>query len=329
MRCRKCVLPESPPAIRLNEDGVCNICADFEKRKSLRSSKNWLESEFLKVLNKYSGKGKYGCLVMCSGGRDSTAALYLMKKRYKINPLAFTFDHGFENEQAKENVRNAVDILGVDWLYYKTDSMKEAFVKIIKDHPEVPICHICSLWYLGLTYDWAARLKTPLIIAGWTKGQAAQDGETQTELASMSRATARFVENDLRRLPGFEKFPRNTDEINRRARKKFKSVIISPHWYLDLDDDELTELLQREVKWKAPDLSYPAGSTNCLLNFIYVYLAMKHYGYTHYHVEMSKLIRLGEMSREEALQRLEVNFDRKQIDSILEKIGCRLPEEKS
>ena len=29
---------------------------------------------------------------MLSGGKDSTAALYLMKRRYRMSPLAFTFD---------------------------------------------------------------------------------------------------------------------------------------------------------------------------------------------------------------------------------------------
>jgi tRNA(Ile)-lysidine synthase TilS/MesJ len=62
---------------------------------------------------------------MCSGGKDSTASLYFMKKRYRMNPLAFTFDHGFEIEGAKENVINAVEALGVDYLFFKTDFMKE------------------------------------------------------------------------------------------------------------------------------------------------------------------------------------------------------------
>lgn len=47
-------------------------------------------------------------------------------------------------------------------------------------------------------------------------------------------------------------------------------------------------------------------------------------GYTHYHIEMSKLIRLGELSREEALSMLEINFDLNLVNSVLSKIGCRL-----
>jgi len=125
MRCKKCILPEYKPDIWLNEDGICNICIDFEKRETFKQSVILLESELVKTLNEYRAKGKYDCLVMCSGGKDSTFSLYCMKRRYRMNPLAFTFDHGFENDEALENIRNAVNILGVDWLYFKTDFMKD------------------------------------------------------------------------------------------------------------------------------------------------------------------------------------------------------------
>ena len=39
---------------------------------------------------------------------------------------------GFETEDAMENTRNAVEILGVDWLFFKTDYMKDMFAQIIK-----------------------------------------------------------------------------------------------------------------------------------------------------------------------------------------------------
>lgn len=326
MRCKRCVLPEYKSDIWLNEDGICNICIDFEKRKTLKQDTMLLESDFIKILNKYKGRSKYDCLVMCSGGKDSTMSLYYMKKRYKTNPLAFTFDHGFENDEALENIRNAVNILGVDWFYHKTNFMKDIFARIVRTGSKATICHVCAIWYLKLTFDFAARYKIPLIVAGWTKGQSLEMGESGKEYTSMSKATVDFVENCLRCAPEYKEFPRSTEEAIRIARKKlkFKSILISPHWYLPDDKDKMIEILQKELKWKAPRLSYPRGSTNCLMNFVSVYLSMKHYGYTHYHIEMSKLIRLGKLSREEALEMLKINFDDKLVDTVLKKIGCNL-----
>jgi hypothetical protein len=48
---------------------------------------------------------------------------------------------------------------------------------------------------------------------------------------------------------------------------------------------------------------------------------MKDYGYTHYHVEMSKLIREGLMTRDEALRLLEPNYSPELLRGILRDLG--------
>lgn len=322
--CQKCVLPESRPDIWLNEEGICNICLEQEKRKDFDEGRRLLETDFIKLLNRYRGKGKYDCLVMCSGGKDSTLSLYHMKRRYRMNPLTFTFDHGFENEEALENVRNAVSILGVDWVYFKSDFMKDVFSLIVKIKARAPMCHVCAIWYTQLAYDLAGKYKIPLIVAGWTRGQSIGREDTGREYTSMSKATADFVINYLHKDPRYRGFPRSVKEAIKIAQKKFRVKAISPHWYLQWDEDKMIQVLQGELKWKTPGLSYPIGSTNCLMNFVSVYLSMKYYGYTHYHIEMSKRVRLRELSREEALEKLAINFDEQLIEVILKKIGCTL-----
>ena len=110
------------------------------------------------------------------------------------------------------------------------------------------------------------------------------------------------------------------EDVLIKAKKKHKSIVVSPHWFLPYDPDEYVELIQKELKWKYPQYSYPAKTTNCYMNFISVHNSMKYYGYTHYHVEASKLIREGLMTREEALKDLEINFD---LD-FLNKISAEL-----
>ena len=53
---------------------------------------------------------------------------------------------------------------------------------------------------------------------------------------------------------------------------------------------------------------------------------MKYYGYTHYHVEASKLIREGLMSREEALNDLKIKVDLEYINEISSKLDYRFEE---
>ncbi|MCK9431052.1 MAG: 7-cyano-7-deazaguanine synthase, partial [Candidatus Omnitrophica bacterium] len=148
MICKRCVLPEHKPDILLNAEGVCSVCLEYDKLKQPLDKS--LETDFIKLLNTYKSKGEYDCLVMCSGGKDSTSALYYMKKRYKLNPLAFTFDHGFETEDALENIRNAVEVLGVDFLLFKSDFMLEMFSEMVKTDSRAVLCHPCSIWYMDL-----------------------------------------------------------------------------------------------------------------------------------------------------------------------------------
>jgi hypothetical protein len=328
MICKKCVLPENKPDIVLNADGICNVCIEYSKKKEDNERAVNLETEFIKMLNLYKGHGEYGCLVMCSGGKDSTAALYYMKKRYKLNPLAFTFDHGFETGGAMENVKNAVEALGVDFLHFKTDFMKAMFSKILKTNSRAVVCHLCSIWYMDLTFKIAARFNIPIIIAGWTKGQSRKQpliskcgcNVHEMEFVSMSNATKEFLKGHVKNDPQYKNFPETMEEVLLRAKRRQKYVVLSPHWFLPFDSDMYTEIIQKELKWKPSTVSYPAHTTNCYLNFISVYNSMKYFGYTHYHVEMSKLIREGLLTREEAIKNLEINFDKELLNTIAKKL---------
>jgi len=331
--CKKCVLPESRPDIWLNEDGVCNICIEHAQAQDAADVTKPLETEFIKMLNMYKSNGEYDCLVMCSGGKDSTAALYYMKKRYKLRPLAFTFDHGFETEEALENVRNAVDILGVDYLFFKSDFMKEMFSAILKRSSSTVICHPCSLWYMDLAFKMAFRFNIPVIIAGWTKGQSTRQplmsrcgcNTHQQEFISMGKATREFLEGYVKENSRYKGFPTSMEEVLLRAKKRQKCAVLSPHWFLPFGSETYVETIKKELNWKLPRLSYPAGTTNCYLNFISVHNSLEHFGYTHYHVEMSKLIREKLLTREEALETLKANFDKELLNKIAKKLDHIFP----
>lgn len=77
------------------------------------------------------------------------------------------------------------------------------------------------------------------------------------------------------------------------------------------------QIIQENLGWQYPAQSYPRKSTNCALNFVSVHNSMRDYGYTHYHVEMSKLVREGVMSRDEALKNLETDFSEELLGGIL------------
>ena len=330
--CKQCVMPAIEPYVHLGSSGICSIC--LSENETAKFSPKLVETDLLKLLQKQKKQGDYDCLVMCSGGKDSTASLYYMKKRYGLNVLAFTFDHGFENPEAANNINRAVENLGVDYLFYKSTYMKDLFAEILLSGSKAVICHLCSIWYMGLTFDIAEKYKIPTIVAGWTKGQySMQDSRSRSskpklspEFFEMAKETELFLGYLGKKFPKYKSFPRSMEEVIKRANKKWKSIVISPHWFLPFDENHYVELIKNELNWQEPKLSYPKKSTNCLLNYMSTYLAMKNYGFTHYHVEMSKLIRAGQMTREEAIGRLNLDFDPKLLDQISQKIVGKVLE---
>jgi hypothetical protein len=191
---------------------------------------------------------------------------------------------------------------------------------------------------MQVTYEIAARFGIPLIISGWTKGQTSSStspilskcacNTNGVEYASMVRDTAAFMAQAVREEPGFREFPVNMEGVLQIAKKKYgsKATVLSPHWFLDLDVEQYVKVLQRELEWTWPARSYPRGTTNCELNFLATFLTVKHYGFSHYHIEASKLIRAGLLTREEAIERLELDFDDDLLAGILTRLDCTLDD---
>ena len=333
--CRRCVLPEAPPDIWMDAQGICNICHNYDREQALAANeeRQLLETDFLKILDKYRGKKEYDCLCMLSGGKDSTAALYYIKERYKLNPLVFTFNHGFVPQEHLESAQKTVEKLGVDWIYFHTPFMKDMFKKIVQTKSKVVICPVCSLWYMLKTYEIAALFDVPIIISGWTKGQTTGGrrsvlskcacDQNPEEFTSMARATKEFMDKHVRTDPKYRDFPRTMDEVLKIAKKKYKSkaIVLSPHWFVRGGPDEYVPLIKDKLDWDYPVRSYPKKSTNCDMNFLATKLSIKNYGYSVYHIEMANMIRMGLTTRQEALKLLAMDFGQEILDGIHDELG--------
>lgn len=98
-RCIKCVMPETWAGITFNEEGLCSLCSEHDKKKS---DIDWDERKKIleNILQKYRDyavekKNKYNCIVGYSGGKDTAYTLWAMTRKYNMTPLVVTFDHSF------------------------------------------------------------------------------------------------------------------------------------------------------------------------------------------------------------------------------------------
>ena len=121
-RCTRCVMPETWEGITFDEEGVCSICREYEKKKYI----DWKErqknfKEILQEYKKYANKksNKYNCIIGYSGGKDTAYTLWAMVKKYVMKPLVLTFDHGFPlSAGGKFNLQEIPKILDCDHLTF-------------------------------------------------------------------------------------------------------------------------------------------------------------------------------------------------------------------
>jgi hypothetical protein len=209
------------------------------------------------------------------------------------------------------------------------------FRKVVQTRSKVVICGICSLWYMLKTYEIAAQFNVPIIISGWTKGQTTGSSrsvlskcacdQNPEEFKAMTAATKEFMEKHVKTDRKYADFPMSMAEVMQIAKTKYKSkaVVLSPHWFVPGGPEEYVPVIKEKLGWDYPARSYPKKSTNCDLNFVASKLAVKNFGYSHYHIEMSNMIRLGVVTREEALEHLAMDYGEEVLGDILAKLDSR------
>ena len=119
-RCSKCILPETYPFITFDKDGVCNYCNEYKPQKFLGEKKI---EEFLLQYRKNNNSND--CLIGLSGGRDSCYGLHLLKKEYKMNPIAYTYDWGLTTDISRLNASKLCGKLGVEHIIRSADIEKK------------------------------------------------------------------------------------------------------------------------------------------------------------------------------------------------------------
>lgn len=119
-RCTKCILPETMPFIAFDTEGVCNYCHSYTP---------WVrrpESEIVEHLDRYrSQDGSPDCVVAFSGGRDSSYGLHLLKQRYRMTPLCFSYDWGMVSDLARRNQARMCGKLGIEHIWISADIKKK------------------------------------------------------------------------------------------------------------------------------------------------------------------------------------------------------------
>jgi len=119
-RCTKCILPETMPFIDFDDKGVCKFCRNYSK----------IGEQGHKALEKVAAAhrkkdGSPDCIVMFSGGRDSSYGLHYVKEELKMNPVAYSYDWGMITDLGRRNQARMTGVLGIEHILISADIQKK------------------------------------------------------------------------------------------------------------------------------------------------------------------------------------------------------------
>ena len=115
------------PFIKFDEAGVCNYCKSYKPRNNPKP-----KEELFKLVEPYRRKGKeLDCIVPFSGGRDSCYGLHLIVKELEMKPVTYTYDWGMVTDLGRRNISRMCADLGVENIIVAADiSLKRKNIRM-------------------------------------------------------------------------------------------------------------------------------------------------------------------------------------------------------
>jgi len=325
--CTNCVMDTTDSKITFDENGVCDHCNDFYKNVK----PNWHTDERGRkeleiIINKIKkdGKGRdFDCIMGMSGGADSSYLLHVVVKDFGLRPLVFHVDGGWNSELAVNNINVMIDKLGLD-LYTEVinwEEMKDfqlAYFKSGLPNIDVPQDHA----FIATLYNFAEKYKIKYILNG---------GNISTECVRnpmewLYYGTDMTQIKDI--LKRFGTIPMKTYPFSSVLRHKFylryirKVQVVKPLNYFPYIKNEAMEFLNKEYGWKPyPQKHFESRFTK----FYEGYWLPEKFGFDTRKVQFSSLILTGQMTREEALEKLKKPaYDSETIDDEFKYIATKL-----
>lgn len=325
--CTNCVMDTTDEKIVFDDDGVCDHCHGFKNDVV----PNWHPDEvgkknveaMVKEI-KRSGEGKeFDCILGLSGGLDSSYLLHLVVKEFNLRPLVFHVDGGWNSNMAVKNIQVLIDKLGLD-LYTEVinwEEMKDlqlSFFKSGVSHLDIPQDHA----FIAVLYHFCNKHNIKYILNGGNFSTECvrnpldwiYHGSDVTQIKDIQKKLGTIKLKDYQFSHAlFHKF----------YLRYFKGLkVVKPLNNLHYTKEIATTTLQSEYGWTAyPQKHFESRFTR----FYEAYWLPTRFGYDTRRVQYSSLIQTDQMTREEALAKLEKPaFDPETIDDEFKYIATKL-----
>jgi N-acetyl sugar amidotransferase len=331
--CKRCLYPENAkPTIIFDDAGVCSGCRYHESRQKLEV--DW--DQRLKMLEQILDEAQtlarkrgnsHECIVPVSGGKDSHYQVWLLKKKYGLNPLLVAYNHIFNSPAGNRNLANLVEKSGCDLVRYTSgvDGVRRVSRHMLQTVGDLTWHYHAGIY--TLPFQVAVQYNIPLIVWGehgfaeltgivsledfveftrWTRKEHNMRGYEPNDLIGKNGITL----GDLR--PYY--YP-SDEEIERC---EVRGIYLSN--FAPWDAKVQGELMIRE--WDFSPVAYERDRTFNLYakiedhaNDVHDYLKYLKFGYGRATDDASMEIRHGRMTREEGMEAVR-HYDAREPSSL-------------
>ncbi len=324
--CNRCIIDTTVPGVRFSQEGVCNFCQlhdKMEKQFPLGEEGNKILNDIIEKVKK-SGKGKkHDCVLGISGGRDSMYTLHMAKKVWGLNPIAVHFNDGFGNPIAGENMVKGCKKLGIelrtitsDWRESK--DLKLAFLKASTPDLEEGT----DIGIATALYGVAAKEDIKYVLIGQS---FRTEGIAPLSWNYLDGKYLKAVHKKYGTVP-LRKWTPADPGFNLDIKEMFYySVIrgiktIPVLYYVNYVRKEVDSFLMKELEWQNPGAHYFDDLYQALMTNIH----RTKFNINRRIFNYSALVRSGQMTRDEALQKSKAAYvieDPKIINLCIKRLG--------
>ncbi len=319
-RCSRCLLPDSFPFIKFDEDGSCNYCINYVPDQVKG------EDKLRQLIEPYrSASGEPDCIVGFSGGRDSSYMLHYLKNELDMNPIAFTYDWGMVTDLGKRNQTRLCEKLDIEHVIIsaninkKIENIRKNINAWLKK-PElgmVPLLMAGDKQFYYFAHKVMEQTGIDLIFSGGniferTGFKTGFCGIKEVDTKDKGILTGISVSNKLKLISYFGwQFLSNRAYLNSSiydTLHAFYSSYLLPDAYVYLynyiqwDENKIMNVLRKEYDWEGAsdtDATWRIGDgTAAFYNYIYYTVA----GFSEYDTFRSNQIRAGRITRKQGLK---------------------------
>ena len=325
--CTNCVMDTSDSAITFDENGVCDHCRTFYENilpNWHTDEKGWESLQKIVDKIKKEGVGKdFDCIMGMSGGADSSYLLYIAKEKLGLRPLVFCVDTGWNTQLAVNNVEKMVDKLGLD-LYTEVIDWEEmrdlqlAFFKAGVPHIDSPQDHAI----FATMYKFAEKHRVKYILTGANFSTECIRNPIEWMYYQSDSIQLKDIHRKFGQRP-LVNFPLTSILWHKVYLRYIKGVrIVTPLNYIPYIKEDAVNFLMENFGWQ----TYPQKHFESIFTKFYEgYWLPKKFGYDTRRVQFSSLILTGQMTREDALEKLtQPPWDEKTIAQDIEYIADKL-----